>query len=316
MISKTTEYPIEWISVEVDTRCNIRCTMCPIAHDLVENQGRVTVDTIDKLCQLAVGWTDKISLAVMGEPLLHPDCPEMIRRIKKYNLSALVWTNGLLVNERRAQEILEAGLDKLIFSFEIIDKELHERVRVGASYDKVRQNLDNFIELKERISPSTEIAVWNVVPEKDYDLVVPDEIVKAYPDVGIFVSRAADWAGTLNIETMHGRGAPVVCNLANRYMSVSYKGDIVACCNDFNHQHVMGNIHDLDDLGEFWFGPQHQDLLRRQKCDDMAGIQPCEGCSARFSRDFERVYVQGDEVYEDKAAANAAKQVKGQHARS
>ena len=38
MISKTTEYPIEWISVEVDTRCNIRCTMCPIAHDLVENQ--------------------------------------------------------------------------------------------------------------------------------------------------------------------------------------------------------------------------------------------------------------------------------------
>ena len=39
MISKTTEYPIEWISVEVDTRCNIRCTMCPIAHDLVENQG-------------------------------------------------------------------------------------------------------------------------------------------------------------------------------------------------------------------------------------------------------------------------------------
>ena len=119
---------------------------------------------------------------------------------------------------------LKAGLDKLIFSFEIIDKELHERVRVGASYDKVRQNLDNFIELKERISPSTEIAVWNVVPEKDYDLVVPDEIVKAYPDVGIFVSRAADWAGTLNIETMHGRGAPVVCNLANRYMSVSYKG--------------------------------------------------------------------------------------------
>ena len=107
------------------------------------------------------------------------------------------------------------------------------------------------------------------MPEKDYDLVVPDEIVKVYPDVGIFVSRAADWAGTLNIETMHGRGAPVSAIWLTWYMSVSYKGDIVACCNDFNHQHVMGNIHDLDDLGEFWFGPQHQDLLRRQKCDDI-----------------------------------------------
>ena len=49
--------------IEVDSHCNLRCTMARWAW--TSNQGRITVDTVEKIAELAVGYTDKIALAVM-----------------------------------------------------------------------------------------------------------------------------------------------------------------------------------------------------------------------------------------------------------
>lgn len=103
-------YKVEWVSIEIDTHCNLGCTMCPIGHNKVKNQGRISLDTFEKIVKVSVGHTDKIALAVMGEPLLHPELPQMVAIVKKYGLNAFVWTNGMLLDEKKRKHYWKQAL--------------------------------------------------------------------------------------------------------------------------------------------------------------------------------------------------------------
>ena len=306
---------LEWISIEVDTHCNIRCTMCPIGHNLVKDQGQLSITTLFRLLELAPGWTDKIALAVMGEPLLNPQIIEMIEAINNANFKSMLWTNGLLVNERRATSLLEAGLSKIIFSFELIDRELHERIRTGVSYDKVKQNLDHFIDLRNKINPETEISVWNIIPESDCSLDIPQHISKEYDDIEIYLSYAMDWMGTVPTETSTQEilGAPSPCNQIQNYMSVSYNGDVLSCCNDYNHEAILGNIHEANSLDDIWYSETRMNLVSRMKTGNLQDDRPCNTCSAPYVKEgVERLFKFGDVVQVNKDASNHAKGTDGQ----
>ncbi|MCB2106965.1 MAG: radical SAM protein [Rhodobacteraceae bacterium] len=311
-----THSKLEWISVEVDTHCNVRCTMCPIHDDKVHNQGRIQLQTIERITELARGWTDKICLAVMGEPLLHPQVTDMIRIINDAGFKSLLWTNGLLVNERRARGVLEAGLDKIVFSFEIVDKELHERIRKGAQYDKVRANLDRFLQLKSEIHPKTEVSIWNILPDRSRGLEIPDHIRDAYPGVEIYCSYAMDWHGEVKVETSQEElGDPAPCNQIQNYASIAWNGDVMACCNDFNHEYILGNVFEAKSFDEIWFGRRRFELIEKMTCGALADVKPCGTCSAPYvKRGVDRVFAKDAELFQGKAASNAAKQIDGRHA--
>ena len=304
---------LEWISVEVDTHCNVRCTMCPISTGKVKNQGRVSLETIENICRKAKGWTDKISLAVMGEPLLHPLLPEMVALVKRHGYKALVWTNGVLMNRRRAEALLRVGVDKVVFSFEIIDKDLHEAVRVGASYDKVRANLDAFLELRDALSPATEVSIWNIIPDLGHPLTVPESLAAAYPGVEFFVSYAMDWHGEVDVGAVPERlGAPAPCNQIQHYLSVAWDGKVIACCNDFNHEYVLGDIN-TDSMEDIWYGKPRSQLVERMARGLLQGVRPCGTCSAPYVKEgVPRYFVKDRSEYTDKMASNAAKQVDGE----
>jgi len=311
------KHTLEWISVEIDTHCNIRCTMCPISKDVVKNQGRVSLETIESICKKAKGWTDKISLAVMGEPLLHPQVPEMIKIVKDYGYQALIWTNGLILNERRAEAILKAGIDKVVFSYEIIDKDLHESIRVGASYDKVKRNLDMFLDMQAKLRPETEVSIWNIVPDRNRSLEIPDAVKAGYPGVEMFSSYAMDWHGTIEVDSQNEElGEPAPCNQIDNYLSVAWTGEVVACCNDFNHEYILGDIN-TQSMEEIWYGKPRLDLVEHMANGALDGVKPCGTCSAPYvKKGVSRVFVKDGETYTDKMASNAAKQVAGKMARS
>jgi radical SAM protein with 4Fe4S-binding SPASM domain len=309
---------LEWISVEVDTHCNVRCTMCPIHDGKVKNQGRAKLEIIERLVELAQGWTDKIGLAVMGEPLLHPQAAEMVRVINRGGFKSMLWTNGLLVNERRARELLEAKLSKIVFSFEIIDKDLHEQIRKGASYDKVKENLDRFLALRAELHPATEVSIWNIVPERSHDLIIPEHIREQYRDIEIYCSYAMDWHGEVTVDrNLEELGDPSPCNQIQRYMAVAWNGDVVVCCNDFNHEYNLGNLFEVSSLDEIWFGSARLELIDKMASGRLDGVSPCGTCSAPYvKKGVDRVFVKGEEILTGKAASNASKQVAGKHALS
>lgn len=96
-------------------RCNLACTYCneydrvsppvPLAEMLAR---------IDRLSELG---TSIVTLSG-GEPLLHPELDQIIRRIREHDMMAALITNGFFLGTERIQRLNQAGLEYLQISID------------------------------------------------------------------------------------------------------------------------------------------------------------------------------------------------------
>jgi MoaA/NifB/PqqE/SkfB family radical SAM enzyme len=96
-------------------RCNLSCAYCN-EFDRISKPVPISemLERIDKLASLG---TTVITLSG-GEPLLHPDLDEIVRRIRHHNVLAEVLTNGYLLTPDRIERLNRAGLDHLQISID------------------------------------------------------------------------------------------------------------------------------------------------------------------------------------------------------
>ena len=91
-----------------------------------------------------------------GEPLLHPKLPEFIKYAKmKGILETIINTNATHLNEKKSEELIEAGLDLIIYSFDGGSKKTYEKNRPGRfkknNFEDVYKNIKNFHKVKKII---------------------------------------------------------------------------------------------------------------------------------------------------------------------
>jgi MoaA/NifB/PqqE/SkfB family radical SAM enzyme len=99
-------------------RCNIDCGYCneydkvspPIPADTMKRR-------IDKLAELG---TSVVAFSG-GEPMLHPDLDELIRRIRRHGMMAGLITNGYFLVPKRIEQLNDAGLDFLQISIDNVE---------------------------------------------------------------------------------------------------------------------------------------------------------------------------------------------------
>jgi MoaA/NifB/PqqE/SkfB family radical SAM enzyme len=98
-------------------RCNLSCQYC---NEYDDHSSPVPTSEvlrrIDRLADLGAG----IVTLSGGEPLLHPDLDEIIRRIRGHRLIATLITNGYLLTRDRIRRLNRAGLDHLQISIDNI----------------------------------------------------------------------------------------------------------------------------------------------------------------------------------------------------
>jgi MoaA/NifB/PqqE/SkfB family radical SAM enzyme len=96
-------------------RCNLDCAYC---NEYDKVSAPVPIDEmlrrVDKLGELG---TSIITLSG-GEPTLHPDLDQIIRRIRERGAIATLITNGLLLSPSRIRALNRAGLDYLQISID------------------------------------------------------------------------------------------------------------------------------------------------------------------------------------------------------
>lgn len=117
MIAKgllSTDHPVQAQIIPV-RQCNLSCTYCSEYDDFSDP---VPLDEmcrrVDKLAELGT------TLIVIsgGEPLLHPELDDIIRRIRAHGMIAGLITNGYLLVPERIQRLNEARLDHLQISID------------------------------------------------------------------------------------------------------------------------------------------------------------------------------------------------------
>jgi MoaA/NifB/PqqE/SkfB family radical SAM enzyme len=96
-------------------RCNLACQYCNEYDSFSQPVPTETMFArVDKLAELR---TSVITISG-GEPLLHPDLDEIIRRIRKHGMIAGMITNGYLLVAERIERLNRAGLEWLQISID------------------------------------------------------------------------------------------------------------------------------------------------------------------------------------------------------
>jgi MoaA/NifB/PqqE/SkfB family radical SAM enzyme len=103
-----------------------------------------------------------------GEPLLHKDILQIIKKIKDSDLKVILFTNGTLLTEELSKKLLMSEVDIIIFSFEGYNQEEYESIRVGASYEKVLKNIKQLIVLKKKLGFPTKTILTSTITKDNY----------------------------------------------------------------------------------------------------------------------------------------------------
>jgi len=137
--------------------CNLRCKFCEIHYfykKAKESAGRVfpnhlDIDILknsDEWLRSAIG----IELSgAAGEPFANPNIIELIHWLKKYSMKLSATTNGLLIDEEIAQELIRDKFDSLLFSIHAGDSEMYAYVQ-GGDFNQVLSTLESIVALRKR----------------------------------------------------------------------------------------------------------------------------------------------------------------------
>ncbi len=115
-------YP-ERLSVEITSRCNLSCEICP-RHSLNYHQIDSDMDfqTFEMLKPL-FPYINSLVLSGIGEPLLHPNIEKFIAFANSHmptNSLIGFQTNGVLLSIEKLNELIKAGLNRICLSIDTL----------------------------------------------------------------------------------------------------------------------------------------------------------------------------------------------------
>jgi Fe-coproporphyrin III synthase len=263
--------------IEPTTACNLECRTC-IRHTWSDPISHMSMATFRNL---EAGLRDlpdleRVVFTSFGEPLTNHRLLDMIEAVRKYGLKVTVGTNGLLLNEKIARELVKLGVDRVMVSIDGGTPETFASVR-GAMLSEVIKHIQGlnetkrqlgslypaigieFVALRSNVSELRDLAkmaaelnvsrllISNVLP---YTQEMRAEALYSYEPIPPFKTsgwalRADDWVmwATEEVPRMHW-GATRRCRFVNDHaIAVGWDGGVSPCytlSHDYSYFTVDG----------------------------------------------------------------------------
>src|SRR3989344_5333310 len=131
------------IGIEATNLCNLDCTMCP-RSEMKRPVGQMSIATLKRIVSQVKPFAELVYLHGLGEPLLHPQLDQMIAYVHEAGIKVGLSTNITLLTKKKSEMLIRAGLDYLILPMEGARAETYEKIRLGASFEKVLENINGF----------------------------------------------------------------------------------------------------------------------------------------------------------------------------
>src|SRR2546429_1103046 len=147
MITPTLTLPRS-IYIEPTSRCNEFCQQCPRTLLSREEDRDLTYDEFRKIVDQFPAL-DRVVLHGLGEPLLNKDLPRMVSYLKARGTYVLFNSNGIALNAKRGQALIDAGLDEYRLSMDGARRETYSIVRGVDAFDKIWRNVKAFIAMQK-----------------------------------------------------------------------------------------------------------------------------------------------------------------------
>ena len=279
------------LDIETTNLCNLRCVMCPRTKYLARRNwkwspqglGSMDFDVYKSIIdQGAAGGAYSVKLNMLGEPLVHPRVTDQVAYAHQQGLYVMINTNAMLLDEKMSADLLEAGLDDVFFSLDAPNKAMFERIRPGARFETVLENIRRFVEIKNqrdkkhvqtRASMVTDVLHPTTTAEKE----VYGKLVLSLGVEEIGFGPEDDHLADHSAENMRLENG-FVCDQIYQRTFVTWDGAIVPCCGHWEREYLMGRI-DETSLAAAWHNKAYQRLRQAHEAGRFQTISICRRCS-------------------------------------
>lgn len=281
--SVCTGMPLEF-SIELTSRCNLKCVMCPRTENTRRGLGQMTMPTFERILDEAAQYTEFFYLHLAGEPLLHPHFTDFITAAASRGIRVGMSTNGTLLDDEKAAILLQSNLDMLVVSVDGTDAQTYEKIRGVDSFGTVVANINNFLDRKKGSAAGPYTVLQMICMEEN--LGQAGSFVSYWKKRGadaVRLKRFFNFAGDVKDLSggkgagSHAAGRPP-CFLLWRQMAIYYDGTVVSCCHDFLHKSESGNINQQP-LGDIWNSATMVEMRRQHLAGRQQEIPLCAGCN-------------------------------------
>lgn len=271
--------------------CNARCAMCVI-HKM-KSPSIMTDETLHVVVEKFAPIKEHlsfVSLHYSGEPLLDKRLAYKVNYLKSNGFKGVGFaSNSELLTERRAEELINAGLDTIICSIDGVSKATHEKIRVGTNFETVVRNVRNCIRMRNKMRGNLKVMVRFIRQEfnnHEWDVFKEYWEREISPEYGDKILRydVHDAGGLLEIKPVADTneaklpGKIVSCKEIYSRMIILSDGRINQCCGDtnglFDGTGILGNIYDGDPIDLF----NSERFLYFRKMIEMGKIMELEMC--------------------------------------
>ncbi|MCL4457656.1 MAG: radical SAM protein [Nitrospirae bacterium] len=294
------------VTIETIFGCNAKCVMCVIDHPTDRKKRIMQPALFYRIVDNLTEYKDHIEmfdLFGLGEPLLDPYIFERIGYVKGKGFRRLaISTNADLLDADKQMALLDTGIETVLFSIDGISKATHESIRHGVSYERVVDNIQSIIRMRDDGGFPTRFIVRfikqpiNMHELESWKMFWASKISKSKGDL-IAVYNMHSWGGevaskdqilgelSLNIETEKRPCHHIFYN-----MIILSDGSMPLCSEDFlKAQYGFGNISN-NDIMEIYNSEKFNRIREVHISGNKVSINPCKECTVLYS-EASRVYV-------------------------
>ena len=238
------KYPYSRVYVEITNLCNRNCTFCP---GTVRPAKMMTAAEFETVLGRLEGITGYLYYHLMGEPLTHPDLPEMLTIASARGFKSQITTNGVLLPSR-GQALIEAKVHKVNISVHSFEE--------GSAEDYVNY-IYGCLDFAHRASQAGIIVVlrlWNQGYDGGRNISTLDLIREKFPWEWLDTPRGIRIQDKLYLEYgdrfdwpdlgAEDGGDRVFCYGLKDHFGILSDGTVVPCCLDREGAIGLGNIYE------------------------------------------------------------------------
>ena len=269
------------LEIEATNHCNTCCLHCP-REAITRPMGMMTWDVfrtvVDRI--LECEHIDAVDFSGMGEPTLNPLLPRFVGYLSE-RLPTYLTTNAATLTTAKIEELLDAGLDYAIISFNGFDGETYAQMMGRLSLETVTQNIRNLV---DKGSAKIQVIANTSVTRQTREHL--PEIKTYLGNLGIsnvFFSQCHNRGGYLTDYSVCDTVVPATecgrCDIFTSTHFVAWNGELLACCHDLRGDGLIGSL-----ITE---NPSMVLARKRRISERGVGFQMCENCNdmQRFSLD-------------------------------
>ena len=279
---KTVEdYPPN-LQIEISSVCNLRCVMCYQKDKTFSNKskgfmGYMNFELFKKIIDEIEGNLEAVTFASRGEPTLNPELEKFLKYSEGKFLGLKINTNATILSEKIINILLSSDLETLVFSIDAANKEMYEKIRVNANFEKIIKNLELFQKIKNKNykNSNLKVRISGVLINDQQNLKEIKNFYKDLADEFAFV-HYTPWESSYDNEI---NGIEDPCTDLWRRMFVWWDGKVNPCDYDYKSTLSVWNAQNMS-IKDIWTSEAYKEIRNKHLTKNRKKIEPCARCIA------------------------------------